>query len=247
MSALRDWLTARPIAHRGLHDCNRLVWENTLAAFDAAIAGNFAIECDVRLTRDGVPVVFHDDDLKRLTGRDGRVHETDAAALQAMTVGGTAERIPSLETMLARVGGRVPLVIELKGMAGHDDCLVAAVGERLSAYAGPAALMTFDHWLLRRFRTEAPGIPAGLTAMGTKPEQLERHFSMLAHDIDFTSFYVDEIDNPFVRMMRDTLNRPAITWTVRTAGQVAATRAMADQMTFEGFDPDNMTGMAAGN
>ncbi|MCB1424936.1 MAG: glycerophosphodiester phosphodiesterase [Zhengella sp.] len=240
MPALRDWLTARPIAHRGLHDCNHLVWENTLSAFDAAIEGNFAIECDVRLTLDGVPVLFHDDQLKRLTGREGLVHETRAEDLQAMTVGATADRVPTLDTMLARVAGRVPLVIELKGVEGFDGQLVAAVGQRLASYDGPVAIMSFDHWLIRQFRTAAPGVPAGLTAMGTRPDQLEAHFSMLAHDIDFTSFYVDQIDNPFVRMMRATLNRPVITWTVRTPGQVAATRALADQMTFEGFDPDSM-------
>ena len=79
-------------------------------------------------------------------------------------------------------------------------------------------------------------------ASGVRPEQLERHFSMLAHDIDFTSFYIDEMDNPFVRMMREKLDRPVISWTVRTARQVAASRALADQMTFEGFDPDTTDG-----
>ncbi|MAW85707.1 MAG: glycerophosphodiester phosphodiesterase [Phyllobacteriaceae bacterium] len=242
MKPFREWLTARPIAHRGLHDLNRHVWENTMAAFDAAIAGSLAIECDVRLTRDGIPVVFHDDNLKRLAGRDGLVHETASADMLAMTIGGTAQRVPSLEAMLAGVAGRVPLVIELKGVEGHDEGLVSAVGRLLASYDGPACIMSFDHWLVRRFRAEAPGIPAGLTAMGVRPEQLERHFSMLAHDIDFTSFYIDEMDNPFVRMMREKLDRPVISWTVRTARQVAASRALADQMTFEGFDPDTTDG-----
>ena len=69
-----DWLIARPIAHRGLHDGNRLVWENTLSAFADAMKHNYAIECDVHLTKDGVPIVFHDGDLKRLTGKEGQVH-----------------------------------------------------------------------------------------------------------------------------------------------------------------------------
>ena len=125
MPALRDWLTARPIAHRGLHDCNHLVWENTLSAFDAAIEGNFAIECDVRLTLDGVPVLFHDDQLKRLTGREGLVHETRAEDLQAMTVGATADRVPTLDTMLARVAGRVPLVEVRRSRASRTRCVAA--------------------------------------------------------------------------------------------------------------------------
>ena len=72
-----SWLTARPIAHRGYHDMNRQRWENTLSAFDAAIERGFAIECDVHLSKDEVPVVFHDLDLKRLTGEDGHVVRGD--------------------------------------------------------------------------------------------------------------------------------------------------------------------------
>ncbi|PHP65065.1 glycerophosphodiester phosphodiesterase [Zhengella mangrovi] len=241
MDAFRDWLTARPIAHRGLHDGNRDVWENTQPAFDAAVAGGFAIECDVHLTRDGIPVVFHDHDLKRLAGREGLVHETDAAAMTAMTVGTTSDHVPTLDAMLARVAGRVPLVIELKGVEGHDDGLVSAVAARLAGYGGPAAIMSFDHWLIRRFRSEAPGIPAGLTAMGVRHDQLEQHFSMLAYEIDFTSFYVDQLDNPFIRVMRRALNRPVISWTVRTPEQVARSEQFADQMTFEGFQPASAT------
>ena len=157
-----SWLTARPIAHRGYHDLNRARWENTLSAFDAAADKDFSIECDVHLSADGVPVVFHDDELKRLTGREGFVYEKTAAELAQMKVGGTGDHVPTLAEMLARIGGRVPLVIELKGIAGKDDGLVAKVGELLSAYPGKAAIMSFDHWLIRRFATEAPGVPAGL-------------------------------------------------------------------------------------
>ncbi|MDX4073232.1 glycerophosphodiester phosphodiesterase family protein, partial [Brucella sp. NBRC 113783] len=68
-----DWLAKRPVAHRGLHDLNKTRWENTLAAFEAAAKAGFAIECDVHLTKDGGVVVFHDDDLQRLAGREGRI------------------------------------------------------------------------------------------------------------------------------------------------------------------------------
>ncbi len=74
-----NWLTARPIAHRGYHDLNRLRWENTLRAFDAAAERNFAIECDVHLSADGVPMVFHDDQLERLTGHEGWINQKTAA------------------------------------------------------------------------------------------------------------------------------------------------------------------------
>ena len=211
-------------------------WENTLSAFDAAIEKGYAIECDVHLSADGVPVVFHDDSLRRLTGGEGFVHEKTAAELAQMKVGGTDDHVPTLAEMLARVRGRVPLVIELKGIHGKDEGLVAAVAHALASYSGEAAIMSFDHWLIRRFANEAPGIPGGLTAHGRTPRDLEAHFSMLAHPISFVSFGVEDLPNPFVSMVREKLLMPVITWTVRDDRAREATLAHADQMTFEGFE-----------
>lgn len=231
-----SWLTRRPIAHRGYHDLNRARWENTVSAFDAAIERDYAIECDVHLSADGVPVVFHDPVLGRLAGRDGSVHELTAAELTRLSIGGTQDRIPTLAAMLARVRGRVPLVIELKGAEGKDEELVAAVARALAGYDGKAAIMSFDHRLVRRFAADAPGIPAGLTAEEATVPALEAHFSMLAHPISFVSFAVADLPNPFVAFVRDKLAMPVITWTVRNARDKAATFAHADQMTFEGFE-----------
>ena len=237
-----SWLTERPIAHRGYYDQNRLRWENTLSAFDAAIERGYAIECDVHLSADGVPVVFHDDVLKRLVGAEGHVHDKTAAELAQMKVGGTGDHVPTLAEMLALVRGRVPLVIELKGAkeatGGKDDGLVAAVAKALSGYDGKAAIMSFDHWLIRRFAAEAPGIPAGLTAHGRTMRDLEAHFSMLAHPIAFVSFSVMDLPNPFVSFVRDKMAMPVITWTVRDEWARGVTLAHADQMTFEGFEAE---------
>lgn len=230
------WLTQRPVAHRGYHDQNRARWENTLSAFDAAAEHGYAIECDVHLSADGVPVVFHDDVLKRLVGQEGYVHDRTAADLAQMKVGGTGDHVPTLTEMLARVRGRVPLVIELKGSAGKDDGLVAAVAKTLEGYDGKAAIMSFDHWLVRRFATDAPGIPSGLTAHGRTMSDLEAHFSMLAHPISFVSFSVMDLPNPFVSFVRETMAMPVITWTVRDEWAREVTLAHADQMTFEGFE-----------
>lgn len=231
-----SWLTRRPIAHRGFHDLNRLRWENTLSAFDAAIERDYAIECDVHLSADGVPVVFHDSALGRLTGQDGFVYDRTAAQLQKLAIGGTADHVPTLAQMLERVGGRVPLVIELKGIEGKDDGLVAAVAKELATYDGKVAIMSFDHWLVRHFASDAPGIPSGLTAEGVTQAELEAHFSMLAHPISFVSFSVQDLPNPFISFVREKLAMPVITWTVRNDAARKATFAHADQMTFEGFE-----------
>jgi glycerophosphoryl diester phosphodiesterase len=233
------WLTARPIAHRGYHDLNRKCWENTLSAFDAAIEHDFAIECDVHLSKDGVPIVFHDLELKRLTGEQGSLVERTAAELGRMRIGGTKDHVPTLEEMLGRVAGRVPIVIELKGIEGHDDGLVAKVSALLADYDGRAAIMSFNHWLVREFAEQAPGVPGGLTAFSAKPEHLELHFSMLAHGIAFASFFALDLPNPFTVMLREKLAMPVITWTVRDRASYDLTKSHADQMTFEGFDPDD--------
>jgi glycerophosphoryl diester phosphodiesterase len=235
------WLTKRPIAHRGLHDLNRKVWENTLSAFRGAMDRDFAIECDVHLSSDRVPVVIHDDDLKRLTGTDGFVWQRTAAELQALKVGGTGDHVPLLSELLDLVRGKVPLVIELKGIAGHDEGLVEAVAAALRGYEGKVAIMSFDHWLIRDFRKFMPDIPAGLTAYGRDNQLIEAHFAMLAHDLDFTSYAAGDLPNPFVSFVRDRLNMPVITWTIRDKPAVDLTFRYADQMTFEGFDPDAMS------
>lgn len=233
-----SWLTARPIAHRGLHDLNDKVWENTLSAARGAVAKNFAIECDVHLTSDRVPVVFHDDDLRRLTRTDGFVWQRTAGEMRNLKVGGTTDHVPLLRDLLDTVRGQVPLIVELKGKPGHDEGLVEAVAALLKDYDGKVAVMSFDHWLIRDFKRHMPNIPAGLTAYGTDNKLIEAHFSMLAHGLDFTSYAAGDLPNPFVSFLRDRLNMPVITWTVRDQPAVDLTFRHADQMTFEGFDPD---------
>jgi glycerophosphoryl diester phosphodiesterase len=235
-----SWLTKRPIAHRGLHDMNKKVWENTLSAFRRAMDRNFAIECDVHLSSDRVPVIIHDGDLKRLTGEDGFVWQRTGAELQALRVGRTKDHVPLLSDLLELVRGKVPLVIEVKGIAGHDEGLVEAVGAQLKNYRGKAAVMSFDHWLIRDFKRYLPDIPVGLTAYGKDNALIEAHFAMLAHGLDFTSYAAGDLPNPFVSFVRERLKMPVITWTIRDKPAVDLTFKYADQMTFEGFDPDKL-------
>ncbi|MBU2484480.1 MAG: glycerophosphodiester phosphodiesterase, partial [Alphaproteobacteria bacterium] len=153
------WLVARPIAHRGYHDMNQSIWENTASAFQRAIDAGYAIECDVQIATDGVPVVFHDDDLERLCGLRGDVRERTSRELAQLRVGGTSDGVPSLPALLKQVAGKVPLVIELKGRPGDDEGFADAVVECLENYDGPVALMSFDHWLLRDLKATDASCP----------------------------------------------------------------------------------------
>ena len=116
------WLTARPIAHRGLHGLSPGVVENCPRAFEAAIAGTYAIECDVQPTADGEAIVFHDSTLDRLTGETGRLDQRIAAALKVAAFRATDDRMITLAELFALVGGRVPLVVEIK--SEFDGCLL---------------------------------------------------------------------------------------------------------------------------
>lgn len=232
-----EWIKDTPIAHRGLHDLNRARWENTLSAFEAAASAGYAIECDVHLSADGKALVFHDGELQRVTGQKGDISDVTAEQAKSLRVGGTADYVPTLAETLALVAGRVPIVIELKGMPGRDDGLVKAVAADLSTYTGKAAIMSFDHHLIRLFGKDAPGVPAGLTAEGLTETALEAHFSMLAHDIDFVSYNVHHLENRFVNFVRDRLALPVISWTVRSPVDKATSDAFVDQITFEGFEP----------
>lgn len=232
-----DWIKERPVAHRGYHDMNKQVWENTLSAFSRAVDAGFAIECDIQLSSDSVPMVFHDHDLQRLCGLKGEVRERTAGELGMLSIGGTADRIPKLRQMLTLVKGRVPLVIELKGIsAEEDDGLAEAVLDVLEGYEGKVALMSFDHWLLKDLKSLECPYPVGLTAEGADPEQFFVHDEAMQLGLDFVSYCAPHLPNSFVTALREK-GIPVITWTVRDEIMREHTYKYADQMTFEGFDP----------
>lgn len=231
-----SWLTAQPVAHRGYHDLNHKIWENTLSAFSRAVENGFAIECDLQYTADSVPVVFHDDDMQRLCGIKGDIREKTAGELGLVAIGGTSDKVPTLGQLLRLVRGRVPIVLELKGRKGDDEGFADAVLEALESYDGPVALMSFDHWLLKDLKAQDPPYPIGLTAGGNQPAQFDIHEDAMQLGLDFVSYFYADLPNSFITEQR-ALGRPVLTWTIRDQAGVDHTYAHADQMTFEGFDP----------
>ncbi|MBD9372398.1 glycerophosphodiester phosphodiesterase [Rhizobium sp. ARZ01] len=231
-----SWLTAQPIAHRGFHDMNHAIWENTLSAFARAIDAGFAIECDLQYAADGVPVVFHDDDLQRVCSIPGDVRAKTSVELGMLSVGGTTDKVPTLTQLLKLANGRVPLVIELKGRKDDDEGFVDSVLEAIEDYNGPIALMSFDHWLLKDLKALDVPRPIGLTAEGADPETFFVHEEAMQLGLDFISYHYGHLPNPFITNERKA-GVTVITWTVSNQEGIDKTRAEADQMTFEGFDP----------
>ncbi|MEM7301219.1 MAG: glycerophosphodiester phosphodiesterase [Pseudomonadota bacterium] len=242
-----DFLTERPIAHRGLHDRDRGIIENSMSAFKAALDGGFAIECDVQVTREGKAVVFHDELLDRVTDHTGKVRDRTAAELSAIKLSDGSDTIRTLEEHLDLVSGRVPMVVELKGIEGADAALVPAVAKALENYGGPVAIMSFDHWLTHQFQHAMPDLPRGLTAEGNDSKTGHHMNAWQTGNLQFVSYHVHDLPSQFVRIVREEDNAPIITWTVRTPDEVKLTNEFADQMTFEGFVPDLNGASAASN
>jgi len=231
------WLTARPFAHRGLHDLGAGRPENTLAAFDAAVTAGYGIECDVHVSSDGVPIIFHDDRLERLTGEQGCVRDLTADELADIHIAGTSECVPTLDELLSLVEGRVPLLIELKHIKRRDAGLAWGVAERLKRYAGPAAAMSFRGSLIRELKAADPHLVRGLTAAGDWRAGPQHLRNLLRLGVDFISYGIDDLPTPLPLFARRWLRLPLICWTVRTPAQLRKAQAWTDQITFEGFLP----------
>ena len=243
------WLTARPIAHRGLHDAAAGRYENTMAAADAAIAGGFAIECDVQLSSDGEAMVFHDHDLDRLTGETGPVGARNAAFLATLSIGGSADRIPTLDAFLDRIGGRVPLVIEIKSRFDGDERLARRTMAVLANRAGPIAVKSFDPALVALVRELAPALPRGIVGQSRfdtgDAARLDagrlRAMTDLLHwpqtRPDFVSWRHADLPCAASALPRALGNVPVMTWTVRSRADAERVRPHADQIVFEGFVP----------
>ncbi len=244
-----EWLVARPIAHRGLHDKTKGVIENTASAARAAVEAKCAIECDVQATADGEAVVFHDFTLERLTESSGRLDQLSAAAIGKLEMRGTADRVMRLSDWLALIGGRTVAVIEIKSRFDGDMRLLQRIIEVTREYQGAFALKSFDPALIEKLREAAPEIPRGIVAMNDCEDRghelLSRaeihalanllHFSRT--EPDFLSWRVFDLPCAAPYLCRTQLGLPVMAWTVRTPEERERASLHADQMVFEGFKP----------
>ena len=238
-----------PIAHRGLHRPG--VPENSMAAFRAAIAAGYGIECDLQRSADGTAMVFHDYDLTRLAGAEGLVAALSPAELAHHRLLGTDEAIPTLTEMLAEVAGRVPLLIEIKDTTPDSGAEVgdfpAAVAAILAGYRGPVAVMSFNPHVVAAFHKAAPQIAVGLVTCGYEAEEwpaldteTRAHLARIV-DFDavgacFISHDRADLDNPAVTALK-ARGIPVLCWTVKSPAQEQEARRVTDNITFENFRP----------
>ncbi len=244
------FVTERRIAHRGLHDRAKGRVENTPGAFRAAIAGGYAFECDVQLSKDGEAMVVHDFVLDRLTTATGKVIDHTAAALAGLTMKDTTDRIGTVSDMFSLTTGRALIVCEIKSAFDGDMRLTNRVADLARHYAGPLVIKSFDPAIVAHWHSLETDIPVGIVAMNdyTYPDYAhltagQKHaLANLLHfettRPDFISWRVRDLPSGVPHLCRRALGLPTMAWTVRTPGDVALARAHADQMVFEGFIPE---------
>ncbi|MGA8613989.1 MAG: glycerophosphodiester phosphodiesterase family protein [Xanthobacteraceae bacterium] len=249
MPSSLDWLIARPIAHRGLHDAANGIIENMAGAVRAAIAANYGIEVDVQVSRDGEAMVHHDDVLGRLTDGEGRLDSFTAAELKLVPFRGGDEHMMTLGDLCDLVGGRVTMLVELKSRFDGDGRLPGRVAEVLGGYRGPVAPMSFDPGQLALLRQKSPRLVYGIVAAKYRPHPYwdlmpgwMKHgmgylFTTLTARPRFVAYAVADLPALAPLAARHVFGLPLLTWAVRTTAERQTARRWADQMIFEGFRP----------
>lgn len=230
-----DWLTQWEYAHRGLHGTapdGSLVPENTLLGAQLAIKAALGVECDVQRSADDQAVVFHDWDLLRLASVEGETGRHTAEELASLPLLATDERLATLERWLELVGGRAPVLIEIKSKPGYDvvrSCKI--VRETLRDYSGEHAVMSFDPRAVRWFRKNAPEKPVGLVMRedeyGYTQKAWQRHLALWIAKPDFLAYHVHALPSRWVEKLRAN-GLLILTWTISTPELRQRARAHAD-------------------
>src|SRR3990167_8826442 len=235
-----DWLTRWTYAHRGLHGPKggKHVPENSLSAARLAIEAGLGIECDIQRSLDDHPMVFHDWELKRLTGEEGATESLLKDELQQLTYLGSDEHPATLAQLLGLVAGRVPLLIEIKSKAGYDvarSCKLVADG--LRGYTGACAVMSFDPRVARWFRRNSPATPAGLVMredrQGHTQRAWQRYAALWIARPQFLAYHLLAMPNAFTEGLRRA-GYPLLTWTVNSPETRATALRHADAPIAEG-------------
>ncbi len=212
-------------AHRGYHNAQKGIPENSMKAFKAALDHEYGIELDVHLTKDMHLIVFHDDTLDRVCGRPGSIEKMTLSELQTCRLLNTNERIPLLKDVLSLVNGQVPLLVELK-MPTHSLTVCQKTYDMLKDYKGDYLIQSFNALGLHWFRTHAPEVLRGqlssrLTKKASKEPWILKFFtehliSNILGRPDFISYKLADLPTIEITLLRLLFHVPLAVWTLRT-------------------------------
>jgi glycerophosphoryl diester phosphodiesterase len=246
---LPDSFLLRPIAHRAYHDIAQGRPENSRAAIRAAVTAGYGIEIDVQPSADGMAMVFHDEWLDRLTGETGPINVRSASELGRIVLKHGEEGIPTLREVLEIIGGKVPLLIEIKDqdgqMGGNIGPLEEATARELKGYAGPVAVMSFNPHSVEAVARLAPDVPRGLTTSAyhyedwspVAPAVCDRLREIPDYDRTgacFISHEAHDLARPRVAELKAG-GAAVLCWTIRSPEAEATARRIAHNVTFEGY------------
>lgn len=243
MKQVPQWLTTRPVAHRGLHDAQNSIPENTLAAFAAAIDAGYPIELDVQLSADHQAVVFHDRTLQRLCGSAELVSDLTVAELREHRISGTDQHLPSLAETLDFVDAQVPVLIEIKG-GPQRNLRAATTSAALRDYPGEVAVQAFDPFIVAWFRRNAPEVVRGQLSgrlqdavhLNPVSRTLMRNLGFNAVSApDFVGYESAALSPIRARMI--TRRWPLLVWTVISQEDFDRVARLGGNSIFEGFIP----------
>ena len=245
-AASLDHMEVYHYAHRGYHDGNVAVPENSLASFQAAIDAGYGIELDVQLSSDKIPMVFHDADLLRVCGVEGKIWDYTCQELQAMQLFGTEETIPTLAQALELIGGQVPILVEYK-MDKVDTDVCAYSHELLKNYDGPYAVQSFHPFALFWYRQNAKDVPRGILAKNFIRDKQEKGKDPSIVDFLTTNLMLNVVGYPdfiaydwqdadyFALKLCRLMGAPTSTWTLKDPAHYEQVQGQFDLYTFEGF------------
>lgn len=239
MDIRKTWLCTAPIAHRGLYNTEKP--ENSLAAFKNACDNSFPVELDVRIIDDGTLIVFHDNNIKRMTTHDGYVSNLTKDKLCELNLAGTEQTIPTFEQVLETINGAVPMLIEIKNESKVGE-LEQKVIDMLSSYNGEFAVESLNPYSMEYFKHNASEIIRGqLFMVMTKnymPGAFKRFMfnSMRIAKISSPDFIASKAaDLPYKKISK--LNLPTIAWTIRSNTEMEKVAPYSDNIIFENFIP----------
>lgn len=228
-------------AHRGLFDNDTEAPENSLAAFRKAIKAGYGIEFDVQLSKDGIPVVFHDASLERMCKIAGYVWEYTAKELHQMKLANSKQTIPTLAEVLEVVGGRVPLIIEYK-MEQMDTKVCELANGILQTYDGVYCIESFHPFALLWYRENRPDIIRGqLSQDYGRHGKKGIHFGVMTYLLtnfltrpDFIAYRYNDADN-ISRSICRKLGALSVAWTIRSKEQFEKAKKDFDLFIFDSF------------
>lgn len=245
-----DWLVnGKPIAHRGLHGVAGP--ENSWGAFRAALDEGYPIEFDLQLTLDSKYLVFHDRNLKRMTGKSLTVTSHPLSLLQRHHILGTNEPPPSFVDLLSEVNGVVPLVIEVKPAKIRHKERATRVLEEIKDYDGPLVLQSFDarivYWL-KYYSNYPVGLIVGRYRDPSAPKEfrrrLEERWLAEAAEVprsmapDFIAHDIKRLTTKISERVREKNKVPLITWTVNNKDKEDRAILLADNYIFDAIQPN---------